>query len=117
MAGQAGVGVMETKHTPGPWHVGHLGSESSCQCRSVVDEGYAGGICTVHVDNGKLVGEGGNDAPSRDEAVANMHLIAAAPDLLEALRQMLVNSESDGKEYRDCHKKALSAISKAEGRS
>lgn len=77
----------KTMHTPGPWHPGHLGSDSSCQCRSVVDEGYAGGVCTIHVNNGiKSIADGGNDAPPRDQAVANMHLIAAAPDLLEALR-------------------------------
>ncbi|MDI6838064.1 MAG: hypothetical protein QMD99_20435 [Rhizobiaceae bacterium] len=37
-------------------------------------------------------------------------------DLLEALRQMVANSESDKKEYRDCHKKAVIAIARAEGR-
>jgi hypothetical protein len=45
-----------------------------------------------------------------------MRLIAAAPELLEALRQMVVNSEGDRKQYRDCHKKAVAAIAKAEGR-
>lgn len=73
------------KHTPAPWHPGHLGSDSDCQCANIVDEGYAGGICTVHVGNGKPVGDGGNDAPPLEEAIANMHLIAAAPDLLQAL--------------------------------
>lgn len=73
------------KHTPGPWHPGHLGSDGKCQCANVVDEGYAGGICTIHVGNGKPIGEGGNDAPPRDQAIANMHLIAAAPAMLEAL--------------------------------
>lgn len=30
--------------------------------------------------------------------------------LVEALRQMVVNSEADGKSYRDCHKKAVAAL-------
>lgn len=77
------------RHTPGPWHPGHLGSDGKCQCRSVCDEGYAGGICTVHVGNGLPIGDGGNDAPPRDEAVANMYLIAAAPDLLAALEAVM----------------------------
>lgn len=38
-----------------------------------------------------------------------------ADEMLEALRQMVVNSEADGKAYRDCHKKALAAIAKAAG--
>ncbi len=128
---------MSTKHTPGPWHPGHLGSDSTCQCKSVVDEGYAGGICTVHVDNGLLVGEGGNDAPPRDEAIANMRLIAAAPEMLEVLKGILEYPREgnprrsvDGypaelaydefaykrmvDSYRDA---ARAAIAKAEGRS
>lgn len=46
---------------------------------------------------------------------ANARLIAAAPEMLAALRQMVVNSKGDRKEYRDCHKKALAAIAKAIG--
>lgn len=97
-------------HTPGPWHPGHLGSELSCQCANVVDEGYAGGICTVHIDNGKPISEGGNDSPPRDEAIANMHLISAAPDLLEALKEIL--KIRSGRTV----KAARAAIAKAEGR-
>lgn len=44
-------------------------------------------------------------------------LIAAAPDLLNALIQMVVNSEGDKKQYRDCHKKAVAAIAKATGKA
>lgn len=76
--------MSEFKGTPGPWHPGHLGSDGKCQCRYVVDEGYAGGICTIHLGNDLAIGEGGNDAPPLDQAIANMHLIAAAPDLLES---------------------------------
>ncbi len=80
-AGQArwrgGMSQVAAKYTPGPWHPGHLGSDSSCQCVHVVEECYAGGICTIHIGNGKPVGDGGNDAPPRDEAIANMRLIAA----------------------------------------
>ena len=36
-------------------------------------------------------------------------------ELLSALRQMVLNSEGDGKTYRDCHKKAVAAIEHAEG--
>lgn len=101
------------KHTPGPWHVGHLGSDRNCQCRTVVDEGYAGGICTVHLGNGLPVGEGGNDAPPLKEAVANMHMIAAAPDLLEALKDARYALYGNG----PGNPKIDAAIAKAEGRS
>lgn len=67
----------------------------------------------------------GSEAAKKDGSVyrydvrgincADARLIAAAPELLDALRQMVVNSEADGKQYRDCHKKALAAIAKAEG--
>ena len=73
--------------TKGPWHAGHLGSEGRCQCKTIVSEYYAGGIATVCVHNGiEGIAEGSNDAPPEAEAVSNMHLIAAAPELYEALK-------------------------------
>jgi len=73
--------------TPGPWYPGHLGTDSTCQCQSIVDDGgYMGAIATVHVDNGLAVGDGGNDAPPADEAAANMRYIAACnPVAISAL--------------------------------
>lgn len=66
--------------TPGPWYPGHLGrSDHSCKCTGIVDEGYAGGIASVHVWNGiESIYAGGNDAPPEAEAAANMNFIAAA---------------------------------------
>jgi len=73
--------------TPGEWYPGHLGTDSTCQCRSIVDDGrYMGAIATVHVDNGLPVGEGGNDAPPADEAAANMrHIARCSPDRIRAI--------------------------------
>lgn len=78
------------RFTPGPWYPGHLGDDSTrCECRGIVSEGYAGGIAEVHVNNGiRSIADGGNDCPPRDEAAANMRLIAAAPDLYAALREL-----------------------------
>lgn len=45
--------------------------------------------------------------------MGNARLIAAAPELLEALKAMVLN---DRHTYRDCHKAAVAAITKAEGR-
>lgn len=82
---------MSEKFTPGPWHTGcFTDPESKCQCRYIIDEGYAGGIATVHMWNGiNLIENGNNDAPKRDEAVANAHLIATAPRLYKALHTLL----------------------------
>lgn len=110
----------EVKHTPGPWYPGHFGTDSSCQCRSIVSDGqYVGAIATVHTDNGKPISDGGNDAPNREEAIANMHLIAAAPDLLEALREAtlaldsLAKGEGVFKPIEQTIVSAQAAISKA----
>lgn len=68
---------MSTKHTPftqGPWHVGERK-----QASVVYDEsGYA--IANAEVYHGKH---------SYDESLANARLIAAAPELLEALRALV----------------------------
>lgn len=80
--------MTETKFTPGPWLSGHLGSDSKCQCQSILAEGYMGCIATVEVDNGRPVSDGGNDAPPLEEAVANMHLIAASPMLYRYLAEV-----------------------------
>jgi hypothetical protein len=73
------VVVMSTQHTPGPWKVGqHLGSLSS--------------FC-VHMDAGDK-GRGSEIVEAvcgldTDQRLANARLIAAAPDLLEALQEMV----------------------------
>lgn len=68
----------------GPWHEGCFANdETTCQCKSVLNEGYAGAIATVHVNNGLLVGEGGNDAPPAEEAKANLrHISRCHPEAI-----------------------------------
>lgn len=79
-----------SQHTPGPWHAGcFLDATSKCQCTFILSEGYCGSIAVVSVDNGKSIGDGGNDSPPLDEARANARLLAAAPELLDLLRHML----------------------------
>lgn len=77
----------KNKHTPGPWYPGHLGEDNvNCNCCHIVDEGYAGGIGKVYFDNGlETIDDGWNDCPPLEEAIANMHLIAASPDLLDSI--------------------------------
>jgi len=78
--------VSEIKFTPGPWVPGHIANDDHpCDCASIVSEYFAGSIAYVTVDNGKLIQDGGNDGPPLEQAKANSHLIAAAPELFEAL--------------------------------
>lgn len=79
---------MSEKHTPTPWWVGGIDNDE-VHCRIFAkDMG-----CNVHI---KLV-----DAPSvgglipDDQLKANARLIAAAPDLLEALRNISDLYDSD----------------------
>lgn len=91
----AGV-VLETKITPGPW---------------VIDPCWD--ILGNTADGNGMVCQITTDAVPRDEARANASLIAAAPDLLEALRMCLLNGNLDCQERR----LAEAALSKACGRA
>lgn len=85
-----------SEHTPGPWFNGHFADpNSSCDCRYVTAEAsYPGGICTVAVSNGiERISDGWNGDPPLEEAIANSHLICAAPELLEALERLLEHVE------------------------
>lgn len=96
---------METKFTPGPW-------EASI---SVLGEGtiFAGNddIALVYVTDGA-------DEPKAYPAAANAHLMAAAPDLLASLKEMLdvYWGAGDGqKPDPECIIAAKAAIAKAIG--
>lgn len=71
--------ALQAGPTAGPWYTGHLCDDDHvCNCASILsDTGIMGAVATVHYDNGKSVGEGGNDAPPKSEAKANQLLIAA----------------------------------------
>ena len=68
-------------------HGGHIADPTSpCNCRGIVDEVYAGGIATVHVDNGiPSIADGGNDCPPKELAIAYMNLLVGAANALPAL--------------------------------
>jgi hypothetical protein len=87
-----------SKHTPGPW-----ASESFEQ---VAGNGvFYGGL---------IVGDDGETVVAQCVMAHNARLIAAAPDLLEALKAIL----SDGLHcdvVPHLHEKARAAIAKAEG--
>jgi hypothetical protein len=68
---------METKHTPGPWKFRP----------SIFSEFY---IETVDQSSDKtFIGEVGGGLQSKQEIIANAKLVAAAPELLEALLEII----------------------------
>ncbi len=92
------------KHTPGRWVVAHRG----CEGKPTVVAHRAGRPSTIAlIESGK-----------REEDVANARLIAAAPDLLIALKRLSVAmSEINPNDYTPELQDADAAIAKAEGRT
>lgn len=76
--------MIEQGHTPGPWRVdGHPDSEMPCEVVKVFPNGDRGLVCEL------------THSLFRQNQKANARLIAAAPDLLEALRGLLTPCHCD----------------------
>jgi len=97
-----------SKHTPGPWTFGHWGDDFWVGPDS---SGLTQKVARVTWGMGE----------EREEGRENARLIAAAPDLLEALTDVLPLAESYLNMMPDRHgihipklKRALAAIAKAE---
>lgn len=89
---------MSTQYTPGPWRIGTPPPN---------------GEQTIGTLNGLMVAVATTGA-EMEETKANARLIAAAPELLEALQSVLENClDSEG--LCAAHAKARAAIAKAEG--
>lgn len=105
-----------TKHTPGPWRTGHyVRDDHTCNCRYIFgNDDRMGAVAEVYVTEDDDVDP--SDNPPPEEAKANMHLIAAAPELLAALDEIVDALESGYVPERDGEilKAARAAISKAE---
>lgn len=93
-------------HTPGPW---------------IVDDGTKWGFCTVaHVDSKRIVFNEARGTVALGDPEADARLIAAAPDLYDALNALVTSLDCIGRTKEDWDRvlnKALSALAKAEGRS
>jgi hypothetical protein len=100
-----------SKHTPGPWGFVALrnGARIEADGRAVA---WIGASDTVEMPSGRIA----KRVTTEDKA--NTRLIAAAPDLLEALKDVadyLENNRMDTRE-RNLASAARAAIAKAEGR-
>lgn len=83
-----------SKHTPGPWYIGEY-----CEIYGRIGSGQVAGISPR------------NDSSER---MANACIIAAAPELLDALKDAVCALECCGKDY-PAMTKASAAIAKATG--
>lgn len=96
------------KHTPGPWVVATPSDAAIHQRLRVVASDYDNVIAMLMMRDG--------------EQWANAHLVAAAPELLAALKSLKECETAGGPcdvagVKCDCHEMAEAAIAKAEGRS
>lgn len=95
-------GQQKPAHTPGPWIA------NSCGVVLTEARSPAGHRATIAECN----------SPSAEVDLANARLIAAAPDLLEALRALeILASRWLPYQDQDAINEARAAIAKAEGRS
>lgn len=91
--------AVAAKHTPGPWCVTH--QTLTDQSWDIISEAVAGGICVATC---------GCCADDNSHVAANARLIAAVPDLLQALRRIA----DDPYTTCQCGDIARAAIAKAE---
>ena len=93
------------KPTPGPWRVGDHRSLSVDIRRAKENDGPTSiAIAAVHAYSGK--------PEDLDECEANARLIAAAPDLAEALQAIVEKAAGFGGAFADIQDMALAALAK-----
>ena len=96
---------MSNKHTPGPWTVTADGAGWYIECSP--ERGHS--VAYIRAE----IGEEDPDT-SDDEKESNARLIAAAPELLEALK-LIANAENSALDLAYCKGIARAAIAKATG--
>lgn len=91
-----GAGEKTARHTPGPWRV------------------VGGDVWDAH---GEVMRRGSSVSEGSVNARANAHLIAAAPDLLDALKELEATFRGTSDIARLVQRITRAAIAKAEGRA
>ena len=95
-----------SKHTPGPWDAEQTGDEWRIRCAPTADPVFPGKVSWT-------VAFPAAGRPDTDDTVeGNARLIAAAPDMLEALKYILGSGCCAGFGVEE----AEAAIAKAEGK-
>ncbi|MEK6829025.1 MAG: hypothetical protein AABY15_02780 [Nanoarchaeota archaeon] len=97
--------MKELIYTPGEWHLPHFVTNKDradgCHCAYVLTETCCGAICTIDIDNGKNISEGGNDGPPLEEALGNARLICEAPNMYKLLQKAREEILHLKEEYKD----------------
>ena len=94
---------MQTQHTPGPWAY-------------IVPDGHVVRHPQIYSDFGPIANATWLGENKLDQLNSNARLIAAAPDLLEALEEIVSAADGDGWNQLDADlRKARAAIAKATG--
>ena len=94
-----------SKHTPGPWITAPVDAPRVIRD----DRGYC--VASVSTYTSRRLPE-----RSADETTANAHLVAAAPEMLEALKELVFRANlADEDNWIEV--RAMDAIAKAEGQS
>lgn len=115
--------IVESKHTPGPWNrTPTQGGEPGLIIESIDSpDGHIVATALRSLQTG--VAAVGTDWRTKEEAEANARLIAAAPDLLLALKAVLgwgladpSQMQADAGHPGDIERQARAAIARAEGR-
>lgn len=97
--------MSEAKHTPGPWKRNDFLDLKEISLKAITCERLGFCVTFINTDDKLRVGE----------ADANARLIAAAPELLEALQAIMEDMDSEfGTDYD--YNKARAAIAKANGK-
>ena len=95
------------KHTPGPWHVNYTTFDNAIVRFHIAGETH-GSVYPVCEHTLEIT-------PDSSEQLANAHLIAAAPELLEALKRAAAMM-GRFPQCDEAWKQARAAIAKAEGK-
>lgn len=80
--------MTENKWTPGPWSVPHAAlDDTTCNCKYVLAEyGGMGSIAEISVCENMEMSWGDDIGPDYEQAKANAHLIAAAPEMADYIK-------------------------------
>lgn len=112
--------MKDTKHTPGPWAYKRTHEMSSDHWYVIVDKNGRGPVVDVGgKDESGQIAEAKYLVTDQKEIEANARLIAAAPELLEALKEIEIIAEGGLYTPRECmnliHELAKLATDKAKG--